>query len=379
MSFGLYLHYPFCHNRCAYCDFYKEQYDAAHENEFYSALTVETELAARQYGAVDGEIKSIFIGGGTPSLTDPELLSSWLDRLKSLFNVAVGIEFSIECNPESVELDSLRTLIDLGVNRPVFGIQSFHPASLRLLDRRHEPRDSHRAIYYAHALGVENIGCDLIFGLPGQNLRVLTVDLEQLIDLGPAHISYYQLTVEPGTVLAARVDSGEVRCHDNDMLHAMYRTGCEKMATAGYRRYEVSSFARPGFECRHNQGYWDGSSYLGLGPSAHSFMQDKRWANTPDLREYVRSVQAGAPACIEDPSGRKERIEEAIMLGLRTAGGVGRFQFAQRFDCEPEEYLDPRQLDLLTASGHLVRDELSVRLSDLGMNLADEITRRLVK
>ncbi|HWR83545.1 MAG TPA: radical SAM family heme chaperone HemW [Candidatus Deferrimicrobium sp.] len=378
MPLGLYVHFPFCRNACSYCDFYKELHAADAESSFYAALKRETTLAADELEVYDREISTIFIGGGTPSLTNVPLLSDWLQQLKKHFAVPSGIEFTIECNPESVTLESLRAFMELGINRPIFGIQSFDPRLLGLLHRRHDPHQSHRSVYYANALGFRNFGVDLIFGLPGQTSKMLSADLDQLVDLEPPHISFYQLTVEAGTPLAAMVASGAVKPPDPELAMAMYRGGCERLAEAGYRRYEVSSFARPGFECRHNLRYWEGGDYLGLGPSAHSFIDGRRFANVSNIEKYMTLLDGDTLPRIADESGIEHRMYEAIMLGLRTSRGISRADFSERFGVPVEARLNREQYCLLIESGHLLPDGKSLRLSDEGILVANEITRRLI-
>ncbi len=290
MPFGLYVHFPFCLNRCSYCNYGKVPYDRTLEKRFFEALTIETRLAARKTNSPAQTISTIFLGGGTPSLASIELLSGWFDILRQEFDIAATIEFSIECNPETVTRDRLSLFKELGINRPTFGIQSFDTHLLQLLDRRHNADHSREAIYHANILGFESFGCDLIFGLPGQNTTQLNSDLNQLIDLDPPHISYYQLTVEDDTPLATRVADCTFQMPDSDRMYALYRIVCERLAEAGYNRYEVSSFAKPGFECRHNLGYWRGDDYLGLGPSAHSLVDGKRFANDADVFRYIESL-----------------------------------------------------------------------------------------
>ncbi|PWB75273.1 coproporphyrinogen III oxidase [candidate division GN15 bacterium] len=379
MPFGLYLHFPFCRNRCSYCDFYKELFDAGLEAQFYDALRTETELCAEAHAGHDREISTIFIGGGTPSLTNLSLLADWLTLVRTLFTVPAGIEFSIETNPESVTLENLTAFKQMGVNRPLFGIQSFNLALLKLLDRRHNPDDSYRAIYNANVLGFDNFGVDMIFGLPGQSMKMLSRDIDEFVDLNPPHISFYQLTVEHGTPLARKVETGKLVMPNQESSMAMYRGGIERFTEAAYHRYEVSSLARPGFECRHNLGYWEGREYLGLGPSAHSFMQGKRFANLSSVRDYLASLKSGVRPIVYDESGIEDRMVEAIMLGLRMARGIDRHQFAARFGRSLESRFDPHNYDLLRNSGHIVDEDGVVRLSDEGILLADEITRRLLK
>lgn len=378
MPFSLYLHFPYCRNKCSYCDFYKELYDPEAERKFYSALMTETRLASHQWELPDREITTIFVGGGTPSLTSRELFSQWYELLKEEFDLSYMHEFSIENNPDSIDRDTLSFFRQIGINRPTFGIQSFRPDVLKLLNRKHNPEDSYRAIYLTNALGFSNFGCDLIFALPRQTSKMLSADLDELIELQPPHISFYQLTVEPGTVLEARVRSGSLKAPDEDLSLAMYRGGCEKMAEAGYERYEVSSFAKPGHECRHNIAYWEGADYLGLGPSAHSFINGRRFANVASDREYISRLSKGERPIVVDESGVEERMTEAIFLGLRMARGVDRKKFFDRFGVAVEERLNRAAYDMFVESGHIIPDRGKIKLSDEGFFVADEITRRLL-
>jgi len=376
---SLYLHYPFCRNRCSYCDFYKETYDSERQRRFADVLTIETELAIARHGLSGRTVETIFIGGGTPSLIEPELLSRWVDQLRSLLQFSESVEFSIECNPESVDPEKLECWQALGINRPVFGMQSFNTSLLTRLGRKHYPRDSQRAVYHANALGYRNFGVDLIFGLPGQTMGMMSSDIDEVLALAPPHISFYQLTVEPGTELASRIEAGKLREIDDETALGMYRGGSERLIESDYIRYKVSSFAKAGFECRHNLGYWTGREYLGLGPAAHSFIASERYFNPSDLDEYTSALDAGRLPARRDESGPEERMTEAVLVGLRLARGISRREFVKRFGVPLDDRLNRSQYDILTASEHLIDDEASLRLSDEGVYLADQITRRLVR
>jgi len=379
MSLGLYLHYPFCKNLCAYCDFYKLPYNKTLEEDYFHALEIETSLTAEKYVNIDRHITTIFIGGGTPSLIDLELFASWLDKVKSTFTIDHDVEFSLECNPDSITLEKLEALKKLGVNRPTFGIQSFNTELLQLLDRRHNPHHSQRAVYYANALGFTNYGCDMLFGLPDQSNRMLSADLKMAVELKPPHLSFYQLTIEDGTTLAARIADGSLKIPDTDTMQTFYKIGYNQLTDAGYKRYEVSSFALPGFECKHNLGYWKGESYLGLGPSAHSFIDNTRYANPGNLKEYIDSLQREVLPHRIDPAGIDARITETIMLGLHTATGINRLDFADKFGHPLEDFLDSKQYEIMLESGHLIAEQEHLRLSDEALILADEIASRIVK
>lgn len=380
MPFSLYLHFPFCRNKCSYCDFYKEIHNLKLERQFFHALSIETELAAEEYSSAGTEIDTIYLGGGTPSIVCQRLLSDWLDQVRSLFHVDHDVEFSFECNPESTDLALLTFLRELGVTRPAFGIQSFDESTLRVLNRHHNPSDSHRAAYLAHALGFKSFGVDLLFGLPGQGSKALSKDLDELIDLDPPHVSFYSLTVEEGTPLFDAEKKGDMPpLPDEDQLHALYRGGIEFFQERGYDWYEVCSFAKPGHQCRHNLGYWLGKDYLGLGPAAHSFMNGERFANCRSLHDYNAALNAGRRPSSFDESGLEQRMIETIMLGLRTRQGIDRAVFLSRFGRPVEEKLNREHFDLLVESGHLIPDRGSLRLSEVGLLVADEITRRLVE
>jgi len=377
MPLGLYLHFPFCRNHCSYCDFYKEIYQGELEEKFFRTLTIETELAAEKLGR-RRKVTSIFVGGGTPSLCTPDLLADWLNQLGRLFDMPEGIEFSMEMNPESVTLENLRRAQELGVNRPVFGVQSFNLKLLSLLGRKHDPHDSQQASYFAGVLGLNNFGVDLIFGMPGQTGSMLEYDIQETMSLYPSHISFYSLEVETGTALDRQVASGEVTMPKPDYQAALYRAGCDLLGCHGFKRYELASFAQPGFECMHNQNYWNGNEYLGLGPSAHSFIDGHRFYNKRGLADYLDLLNKQQLPRVEDKSGENERMTEAVMLGLRTEAGINREQFAERFHRPIDKRLDRKQYDILIKSGLLIEDSDSLRLSSEGMIMADEITQRLL-
>ncbi len=379
MPLGLYVHFPFCSCQCSYCDFYKELYESGLEEQFYEALTIETELAAAQYAQCHTEVSSIYIGGGTPSLTTLCHYAGWMEHLKRYFKVPEGVELTVEFNPESTTLENLTAFKELGVNRPVFGIQTFNNYLLKILNRAHNPHYCFRAIYYTNALGYTNFGADLIFGLPKQTSKILAADVDQLLDLDPPHISFYQLALKPGTKLAAKVASGSLKMPNPELTMAMYRGGCERIVEAGYVRYEVSSFAKPGYECKHNLSYWEGNDFLGLGPSAHSLINGKYHANISNLHTYIDKLKAGKLPRVLDETGVEHRMSEAIMLGLRTSRGISRSQFSQRFGVPIETRFNRGQYRMLVESGHLLPDKDMLRLSDEGIMLAEEITRRLIE
>ncbi len=378
MSLGLYIHFPFCTNLCHYCDFYKSRHDQDLEKQYIDTLIKEIDLAKNDIDPGRRKLDTIYIGGGTPSLINPDSLDRLINKINKSFSISSKLEFSFEINPESINVDKLNLLKGLGVNRPIFGIQSFNPQLLKILRRKHNLNDSFRAVYHARALGFENFGVDMIFGLPRQTGKKLSEDLQQLIQLLPPHISYYQLTVEPGTPLESKVMEGKIKMPSNELSAAMYHAINDELTEIGYSRYEVSSFAAPGFECRHNLKYWEGNEYLGLGPSAHSFIEERRFANTSDLKIYLEKINVGQRPLEYDSSRKEDRIIEAIMLGLRTNKGIAKDDFGRRFNSAVEEVIDKRYFRLMLKADLIEDKENFIRLTKSGFPVADEIISKLI-
>jgi oxygen-independent coproporphyrinogen-3 oxidase len=379
MPLGLYVHYPFCRHLCSYCSSHKELYTRDLEKQFFQALKTETKLTAEKLVSGDTEISSIYVGGGTPSLASLDLFADWLEYLKRHFKIPENIEFTLEFNPESATRENLTAFRELGVNRPIFGVQTFDSRLLKILDRKHIPHLSHQAIYCANALGYRNFGVDLIFAIPTQTSRRLSADLDQLLDLDPPHISFRQLTPKPGTKLAEMVADGNLKMPDHELILAMYRGTCEKLSETGYVRYEVSSFAKPGFECRHKLDFWEGNDLLGLGPSAHSFIDGEHFLNISDIGIYIEQLKTGRLPRVADSSGVERRMTEAITEGLRTTRGINRSRFSDRFGVPIEARLNRDQYYLLVESGHLLPERGTLRLSEEGIWQADEITKKLIE
>jgi len=379
MALSLYLHFPFCRNLCGYCDFYKEKYDRKTVDDYLTALEIEIALAAGTVDADRRRVETIYIGGGTPSLLSPEQLGSIITAARNHFTLADDLEFTLEINPETIDGDRLDAYRELGVNRPVFGVQSFDLGALRLLSRRHRLDETYRTVYLARALGFDNFGIDMIFGLPRQTAGKLAADLAQVAELTPPHISYYQLTVEPGTPLERRVADSRLKLPGTDLCAAMYRGINAELKRFNYFRYEISSYAQPGYECRHNLRYWEGGDFLGLGPSAHSYLGDRRFANMASLDEYLKAINNRQRPLVFDNAGDQSRLTEAIMLGLRTSRGIDRRGFRHRFGQALEKVIDRDSYELLLKSGHIDDSEEYLRLTEAGLPLADEIIRRLMK
>lgn len=376
---AIYVHFPFCTNLCSYCDFYKERFQPQATERYFRALMLETEMALSAFGHEPVDVASVYIGGGTPSLADPALLSRWISVLGSYVRFMPDYEFTIEANPESVTENFVRTVFDAGVNRIIIGVQSFAPGVLARLNRRQQTRDVYQAFYLARAAGFDNIGADLIFGLPGQRVRHVHSDIDRLAALEPQHISFYQLTVEQGTRLAREVADGTLLLANDERSAAMYLFGSHLLHDRGYRRYEVSNFANEGFRSRHNYAYWNFSPYIGLGPGAHGFVNNHRYANVADLTAYIEAVEGGhfAVQFVEELTA-DQRLMEAVMLWLRTADGIDKEKLTLQFGAAGTTILDGSAAARYAASGHLIDDAGFMRLSDDGFLVADKIIADLV-
>lgn len=307
MSLGVYVHLPFCRVHCTYCPFAIST-DIALQNAYTDALILE--MRSRDLTGVD----SVYFGGGTPSRTSVENLQRIVDQLP-----ANQTEFSIEANPEDITSDSLAAWRDLGINRVSIGVQSFNDAELAAIGRVHDASGARQAIAMTVASGVRT-SLDLILGLPHQTRDSFERTLDEAINLNVGHLSLYMLDLEEGTPLHAQVARGRVTVAEDELIASLYDYAVGKLADAGLAQYEVSNFAREGEECRHNLRYWNRDEYLGFGIGAHSFVNEERFANTRNIRDYIAD-----PVHARDFSenlGADERKRESLFLGLRQARGM---------------------------------------------------------
>jgi len=377
MSAGLYVHFPFCPYLCNYCDYFKVLHESKTEEKFFEALTTETRLVSQEIG--DTKIATLYIGGGTPSLANLKLLTKWFDTAKTCFNFSENIEFSFECNIDSVDVDKLTALKELGVTRPILGMQSFNEELLKTITRPHSPRVGHQVVYHCHVLGFKSFGIDMLFGLPGQTNMMCLGEIGQLVDMEPPHISLYQLVVEPETPLAKSINSRELILPDEPTIAAMYCSGSGTLVDSGYEHYEISSFARPGHECKHNLNYWEGGEYIGLGPSAHSFIRGRSYANVESVGDYIKLLSKNKiPRVINEPALLK-RADDAILSGLRLKRGIDRALFTQRFGIPLDECINQKEYEILIEKEMLIDDGHTLSTTDKGFFQADEIGRRLLK
>lgn len=362
-SAGLYVHVPFCLTRCGYCDF-NAYADLGHLRPRYlEALLKEAQMSTDWS---DATIDSVFLGGGTPTMLEAPDLVDLLDGLRSRLPIAADAEVSIEANPDTVGADSLKVLREAGYTRLSMGAQSFDAKVLESLERIHQPESVRRAFADARTAGYDDVNLDLIYGAQGESLEDWRGTLAETVALHPEHISAYALTVESNTPLGRQVAAGQRREPDGDAQADMFELACAVFADAGYEHYEVSNWALPGRECRHNLNYWHRGAYLGLGAGAHSHRDPRRWWNLRAPEAYLRAVESGQlPVGGQEELGAEEIRTEEFFLRLRTREGV------------PTDWVSPEQASPFEAEGLLVMRNGTYALTERGMFLANELVLAL--
>jgi oxygen-independent coproporphyrinogen-3 oxidase len=325
--FGVYVHVPFCLTRCGYCDF--NTYTAAElgsgaSRDSYPALAIEEiRLAARVLRGQAGPVQTVFFGGGTPTLLPPGQLAAVLRAIDTELGLAPGAEVTAEANPETIDARSLAQLLDGGVTRLSIGMQSAVPHVLAVLERVHQPGRPEQCVAWARAAGFRQLSLDLIYGTPGESDADWQASLDAALAAGPDHVSAYSLIVEDGTRLAARIRRGELPAPDDDVLADRYLMADDRLGAAGLAWYEVSNWAAsPDSRCRHNQLYWTGGNWWGIGPGAHSHVAGTRWWNVRHPAAYARRIGAGAsPGQAREHLTDAEQAIEQVMLATRLAEG----------------------------------------------------------
>ena len=325
-TLGLYVHIPFCKQKCIYCDFYSLPRSEERMDDYTLALCGHlTQMSPQAAGYT---VDTVYFGGGTPSYYGAQRLCALLEEIKAGFTLAPEAEITLEGNPDSLDEEGLRLLRDTGFNRLSMGMQSACPQELKAIHRPHTAGQTDRAVEGARRAGFENLSLDLIYGLPGQTLDSWERTVEHALSLRPCHLSCYGLKVEEGTPLAKRVDEGE-QLPDDDLQADLYLRTVEKLEEAGYRQYEISNFALPGYRSRHNLKYWQTQPYMAFGPGAHSDFGGVRYSYVRDLEGYIRGVMDGEEPLDEEYTiSPAERAREYVMLSLRTAAGLDGAGFA---------------------------------------------------
>ena len=380
MNLAFYIHIPYCVKRCGYCDF--NTYTPAElkistgleqiSNSYIDLLLQEIDSVREQ---IVGEIKvpSIFFGGGTPSLMQPNDIGRVISKIKNEFDLPLNSEITLECNPDTVTKDSLENFKKVGINRVSFGMQSAVPHVLATLDRTHKPENLAQATTWANEVGISEISVDLIYGTPGESITDWQTSIDSALALPITHISAYALIVEEGTKLAAQIKRGEVPEVDDDLVADKYLIADKAFKEAGFEWYELSNWSKPGSESKHNMAYWNGDNWWGAGPGAHSHLDGKRFWNVKHPNLYKERIQNKQSAVADSEVLKKDQIEsERLMLLLRLPSGIEKQTLNQIQLSELSEFVE---------SGHLDRANWNQGRASLTLNgrlIADRILRKIL-
>ena len=380
MNLAFYIHIPYCVKRCGYCDF--NTYTPAElkistgleqiSNSYIDLLLQEIDSVREQ---IVGEITvpSIFFGGGTPSLMQPNDIGRVISKIKTEFDLPLNSEITLECNPDTVTKDSLENFKKVGINRVSFGMQSAVPHVLATLDRTHKPENLAQATTWANEVGISEISVDLIYGTPGESITDWQTSIDSALALPITHISAYALIIEEGTKLAAQIKRGEVPEVDDDLVADKYLIADEAFKEAGFEWYELSNWSKPGSESKHNMAYWNGDNWWGAGPGAHSHLNGKRFWNVKHPNLYKERIQNKQSAVADSEVLKKDQIEsERLMLLLRLPSGIEKQSLNQMQLSELSEFVE---------SGHLDRANWNQGRATLTLNgrlIADRILRKIL-
>ncbi|MBW4849630.1 radical SAM family heme chaperone HemW [Bacillus safensis] len=367
-----YIHIPFCEHICHYCDFNKFFIKTQPVDEYLAALEKEMQHTIEQKG--EQELKTIFIGGGTPT----SLTVSQLDKLMNSIHRVLKptknlIEFAVEANPDELSLEKLHVLKEAGVNRLSFGVQTFEDDLLKKIGRVHQKKDVLTSFERARAVGFDNISLDLMFGLPHQEKHHVMNSLETAFSLGAEHYSVYSLIVEPKTVFYNLMQKGKLHLPPQEREAEMYELVMDEMERHGLKQYEISNYAKPGFESQHNLTYWSNEDYFGFGAGAHGYVDGVRNVNAGPVKHYLELIdQTGFPYKETHQVTKAEQIEEEMFLGLRKIEGVKSADFQAKYGTAPEA-LFPTVLEELEEKGLIVKDDIGIRLTRKGKLLGNEV------
>ncbi|KRU16131.1 radical SAM family heme chaperone HemW [Bacillus pumilus] len=367
-----YIHIPFCEHICHYCDFNKFFIKTQPVDEYLAALEKEMQHTIEQKG--EQELRTIFIGGGTPT----SLTVSQLDQLMTSIHRVLKpsknlVEFAVEANPDELSLEKLHVLKEAGVNRLSFGVQTFEDDLLKKIGRVHQKKDVLTSFERARDVGFDNISLDLMFGLPHQEKHHVMNSLETAFSLGAEHYSVYSLIVEPKTVFYNLMQKGKLHLPPQEREAEMYELVMDEMERHGLHQYEISNYAKPGFESQHNLTYWSNEDYFGFGAGAHGYVDGIRNVNAGPVKHYLELIeQTGFPYKETHQVTKAEQIEEELFLGLRKIEGVKSADFQAKYGASPEA-LFPSVLEELAEKGLIVKDDIGIRLTRKGKLLGNEV------
>lgn len=371
---GIYVHIPFCKRKCDYCDFISYSNKDSKIEEYIEAVKKEIELQK-----IKSEITTVYIGGGTPSYIDSKLIKEIMAELQNK-NVSKDAEITIEVNPGTVTLEKLKDYKDAGINRLSIGLQTTKDELLKQIGRIHNFEQFVETYKMARKVGFQNINVDLMLGLPNQRIKDLKESLESIIQLIPEHISVYSLIVEDGTPIANKIQNGELELPNEDLERNMYWYVKNTLELNGYKHYEISNFAKQGYESKHNMNCWNQKEYIGIGIAAHSYRDITRYSNTKNLGEYIRNVQnkkIERNRIIHEIQKEDDTKKEYMLLGLRQIDGVRISKFKEKFGDNPI-YLFRNELKKLSDENLISVDEDNIKLTNKGIDLANLVWEEFV-
>lgn len=370
MAEFLYIHIPFCAKKCVYCDFLSIPHDEALARQYTDALCKELQMKK----GLAGTLKTVFMGGGTPSILPEDCLDRILSCIAQNYNLAGNVEITVEANPGTLTRAKIGILLSRGVNRLSLGIQSFDNRELRSLGRIHDAEAAITSAAMVRAAGMENISLDLIYGIPGQTLKTWNHSLDQAILLSPRHISAYELTPEPETPLKKSLDAGDCNMPEEELILDMSDLAIDRLAASGFEQYEISNYAQPGYRSAHNMNYWDRGDYLAVGAGAHGFIKGFRTSNTRDISDYIEKLRVSIIPEVKRVELRcEDALKEFIFLGLRKTDGIS-LSVATELD-----------LNLPEAASDMVTErfaeitETHFRLTRKGRHIANAVTVRILE
>ncbi|HET6873020.1 MAG TPA: radical SAM family heme chaperone HemW [Sporolactobacillaceae bacterium] len=368
---GAYLHIPFCDHICYYCDFNKYLIQNQPVDQYLEALKREIQTAMLSGRKED--LQTLFVGGGTPTALNEAQLGFFLKTVQeALWHPGIK-EYTFEANPENLTENKLRNMYDFGVNRLSIGVQTFDEEGLEAIGRKHSMKDVREGVQLARQIGFKNISIDLMFGLPGQTEADLDQSIDEALSLKPEHLSIYALQVEPKTIFYNRMKKGQLSLPGPDQEADMYDQLIDRLEKEGYQHYEISNFAKPGYESKHNLLYWQNEEYYGFGAGAHGYVNSVRVVNAGPVKGYIRRVEENGTSQVSaHPVPLVEQIEEEMFLGLRTRFGVSKERFAEKFNLDMDAvYRDV--LKQLKEKNWLEEEGDTLKLSEQGWFLSNEV------
>lgn len=378
MPQSVYIHIPFCTNKCYYCDF--NSYVTQNQQlvwEYLSALEKELQETVRENPT--DSIKTIFVGGGTPTFLSADQMEYFLNSVHQAFpSQSSELEFTMEANPGTTDLDKLTLMKQGGVNRLSYGVQAFDDELLKRMGRIHDTKQVYKSIGDARKAGFENISIDLIFGLPGQSLALFQDTLDTAFSFDLQHFSAYSLKVEENTLFHVLYEKNQLILPPEEEEAAMYELVRNEMHKHGYHQYEISNFSKPGFQSQHNKTYWKNDDYYGIGAGAHGYVKRKRHVNAGPVQQYIQLVnEKGLPRVEEFPVSQQDAMEEFMIMGLRLMEGVSKQEFFYRYqESVAERFREP--LQELTELGLLEEEADRIRLTEKGIPLGNEVFVRFL-